>query len=158
MREVQLESAGPSETQHWGRRLGQVVQPGLVVGLIGPLGAGKTTFVRGVAEGAGVEPRSVTSPTFILIQEYDGRLPVYHFDTYRLEDPESFVDLGVDEYFFGDGVCLVEWADRFPECLPSDRLEIRFTTTGEDARRLDCLAIGEQSQRALNEAWGRTAE
>src|SRR5688572_31120503 len=97
-------------TQSLGRRLGSLLFPGAVVALVGPLGAGKTHFVRAVAEGLGVRnPAAVTSPTFVLIQEYPARLPIYHFDNYRLGSPAEFVALGTDEYFHGDGVCLVEW-------------------------------------------------
>ncbi len=100
-------------TEAFGRRLGGLLFPGAVVALIGPLGAGKTHLVRAVAAGLGVpDPRVVTSPTFVLIQEYAGRLPVYHFDAYRLRGENDFSDLGAHEYFEGEGVCLVEWADR----------------------------------------------
>ena len=100
-------------TEAFGRRLGSLLFPGAVVALIGPLGAGKTHLARAVAAGLGVpDPRVVTSPTFVLIQEYAGRLPVYHFDAYRLRGESDLSELGVHEYFEGDGVCLVEWADR----------------------------------------------
>src|SRR5437879_1728646 len=100
-------------TEALGRRLAGVLFPGAVVALIGPLGAGKTHLVRAIAEGLGIaNPNVVTSPTFVLIQEYDARLPIYHFDAYRLTSEAEFADLGVHEYFQGAGVCLVEWADR----------------------------------------------
>src|SRR5207245_9904467 len=99
-------------TTAFGRRLAERLFPGAIVALIGPLGAGKTHLVRAVAEGLGCDGRRVSSPTFALVHEYPGRMPVYHFDTYRLPDEAAFVDLGVDEYFAGDGVCLIEWADR----------------------------------------------
>ena len=123
-------------TEALGRRLAGLLFPGAVVALIGPLGAGKTHLVRAVAEGLGVaDKRVVTSPTFVLIQEYVGRLSVYHFDAYRLRGEADFFDLGVHEYFEGDGVCLVEWADRADGTLPSERLQIRLTVVGETARR-----------------------
>src|SRR5215471_3766694 len=94
-----------------GRRLGELLFPGAVVALVGPLGAGKTHLVRAVAEGLGIaDSRAVSSPTFVLIQEYRARLPIYHFDAYRLRSQAEFFDLGVHEYFEGDGVSLVEWA------------------------------------------------
>src|SRR5947209_16943385 len=100
-------------TTAFGRRLGSVLFPGAVIALVGPLGAGKTHLVRAVAEGLGIrDSRVVSSPTFVLIQEYQARLPVYHFDAYRLPSSAEFAELGVNEYFEGDGVCLVEWADR----------------------------------------------
>src|SRR5262252_750105 len=114
-----------------GRRLAGLLFPGAVVALIGPLGAGKTHLVRAIAEGLGVsDSRVVSSPTFVLIQEYDARLPIYHFDAYRLKNPKEFAELGVQEYFAGDGVCLVEWADRVDDCLPAERLQITLRMTG----------------------------
>jgi tRNA threonylcarbamoyladenosine biosynthesis protein TsaE len=114
-----------------------------VVALVGPLGAGKTHFVRAVAEGLGVKnPAAVTSPTFTLIHEYAARLPIYHFDTYRLNTPAEFAALGVSEYFHSDGVCLVEWADRVTEVLPGERLELRLTILGESGRELIVNAAG----------------
>jgi tRNA threonylcarbamoyladenosine biosynthesis protein TsaE len=128
-----------------GRRLGGLLFPGAVVALVGPLGAGKTHFVRAVAEGLGIaDSRVVSSPTFVLIQEYDARLPVYHFDAYRLRDPGEFFDLGAHAYFEGDGVCLVEWADRVEACLPAEQLRVTFAVTGETSRRLTFEARGER--------------
>src|ERR1700675_670002 len=96
-------------TAAFGRRLGRLLFPGAVVALVGPLGAGKTHLVRAIAEGLDVDdPRLVNSPTFFLIQEYNARLPIYHFDAYRLNSDRDFLDLGVQEYFDGEGVCLVE--------------------------------------------------
>src|SRR5215472_2747624 len=106
-----------------------------MVGLVGPLGAGKTHLVRAVVEGLGADGRVVSSPTFVLIQEYNARLPVYHFDAYRLRSEAEFFDLGAHEYFQGDGVCLVEWADRVPGCLPREHLTVRLEITGETSRR-----------------------
>jgi tRNA threonylcarbamoyladenosine biosynthesis protein TsaE len=118
-----------------GRRLGELLFPGSVVALIGPLGAGKTHLVRAIAEGLGIaDSRSVSSPTFVLIQEYAARLPIYHFDAYRLRSDAEFHELGVQEYFAGDGVCLVEWADRVPGSLPAEHLKIELKVTGETSR------------------------
>src|SRR5947208_10713503 len=104
-------------TTAFGRRLGAALFPSAVVALVGPLGAGKTHLVRAVAEGLGIaDSRAVSSPTFVLIQEYDARLPIYHFDAYRLRGAAEFFDLGAHEYFEGKGVCLVEWADRVEPC------------------------------------------
>src|SRR5207302_10261856 len=106
-------------TLAFGRGLAGLLFPSTVVALIGPLGAGKTHLVRAVAEGLGVaDGRVVSSPTFVLIQEYQARLPVYHFDAYRLRGPGEFADLGAHEYLEGDGVCLIEWAERVAEALP----------------------------------------
>jgi tRNA threonylcarbamoyladenosine biosynthesis protein TsaE len=130
-------------TEALGRRLGALLFPGAVVALVGPLGAGKTHLARAIALGAGVpDGRVVTSPTFVLIQEYRGRLPVYHFDAYRLRGEGEFFDLGAHEYLEGDGVCLVEWADRVPGCLPSDHLRVTLEVTGESSRRATFEARG----------------
>ncbi len=132
-------------TEAFGRRLAGLLFPGAVVALIGPLGAGKTQLARAVAEGLGVaDGRVVTSPTFVLIQEYAGRLPVYHFDAYRLRGEADFFDLGVHEYFEGDGVCLVEWADRAEGALPAERLQVRLTVVGETARRAKVEGFGQR--------------
>ena len=105
-------------TEDLGRRLGENLFPGAVVALNGPLGAGKTFLTRATALGLGIpDERMVTSPTFVLIQEYKGRLPIYHFDLYRLAKGNDFQDLGAAEYLEGQGVCLIEWADKFPQCF-----------------------------------------
>jgi len=123
------------ETMAFGRRLGEVLFPGAVVALIGPLGAGKTQLVKAVAEGLGVtDPLCVNSPTFVLIHEYESRLPIYHFDAYRIRSSAEFFDLGVHEYFEGQGVSLVEWADRVEPCLPSEQLRVAFAITGATER------------------------
>jgi tRNA threonylcarbamoyladenosine biosynthesis protein TsaE len=125
--------------------------PGAVVALIGPLGAGKTQFVRAVAEGLGVtDSRLVNSPTFVLIQEYMGRLPIYHFDAYRLPSMAAFSELGVAEYFEGGGVCLVEWADRVEASLPGDFLRVSIEITGETTRRFTLDQRGSRYDNVLN--------
>jgi tRNA threonylcarbamoyladenosine biosynthesis protein TsaE len=122
------------ETALIGRTIAQLVEPGVVIGLVGTLGAGKTRLVRAIAEACGVDPAAISSPTFVLIHEYDGRLPIYHFDAYRLASPQAFEDLGVADYWGGDGVCLVEWADRVRGLLPDDRWLITIELTGPTAR------------------------
>ena len=133
-----------------GKSLGQLLFPGAVIALIGPLGAGKTTFTRAVTEGLGVKNiAAVNLPTFTLIHEYAARLPIYHFDAYRLAKPEEFEGLGIDEYFGGEGVCLVEWADKFLELLPEERLEIRIERVSETGRRWKVNGIGERYEKLL---------
>src|SRR5947209_8103511 len=136
-------------TASFGRRLAAALFPGAVVALIGPLGAGKTHLVRAIAEALGANPRAVSSPTFVLIQEYTARLPIYHFDAYRLRGPDEFTELGVEEYFHGEGVCLVEWADRVQSGLPENRLEVTLRVTGETARRAELVAHGERYQAVV---------
>ena len=140
---LQIHLGDLTATESFGRRLGGLLFPGAVVGLVGPLGAGKTHLVRAVAEGLGLrDGAAVSSPTFVLIQEYDARLPVYHFDAYRLNSEGEFFDLGAHEYFEGGGVCLVEWANRVSGCLPRERLTIRLEITGETSRRAAIDAVG----------------
>lgn len=143
MNAVTIDVRSLAETEAFGNRLAQHLFAGAVVGLIGPLGAGKTHLVRAIALGLGIANSDVVnSPTFVLIQEYQARLPIYHFDAYRLASEREFAELGVHEYFEGNGVCLVEWADKVPTCLPAQRLEIRITIIGEEARRLEIAGIG----------------
>lgn len=122
-----------TETDQLGETLAQALRPGTVLGLVGPLGAGKTRLVKAIAVGMGADPDAVSSPTFVLIQEYPARLPFYHFDTYRLKDEDEFLELGAEELFSGEGVCLVEWANRFADVLPPDTLwiEIRVLSPNE---------------------------
>jgi tRNA threonylcarbamoyladenosine biosynthesis protein TsaE len=130
-------SASEADTQRVGAELAEVLPPGTVVALIGTLGAGKTRLVQAVAAGLGVSPDSITSPTFVLVNEYrGGRLPIYHFDTYRLKDKDEFLDLGPDEYFDSGGIVFIEWADRVSDLLPEERLEISIDVTGETGRHI----------------------
>lgn len=140
MSETEFTTESPEETGAFGRRLAERLAPGSVVGLIGDLGSGKTCLVQSVCAHLGVRG-PVTSPTFILINEYTGRsaagdpLPIYHFDLYRLNGEEELLDLGCDDYFYGDGVCLVEWADMAGGLLPEDHTEIRIDHAGDNRRR-----------------------
>ncbi len=139
-------------TESFGRRLGASLFPGAVVALVGQLGAGKTHLTRAVAEGLDVRnPAAVNSPTFVLIQEYPARLPIYHFDAYRLSGPREFAELGSDEYFTGDGVCLVEWADRVDAAMPAEHLRIDIAIVDENRRRFTLTARGERYERLLAE-------
>jgi tRNA threonylcarbamoyladenosine biosynthesis protein TsaE len=129
---IELESE--EETARLGRIIAELVVPGVVIGLAGTLGAGKTRLVRAIAEALGVDPAAISSPTFVLIHEYEGRLPIYHFDAYRLENPQAFEDLGVADYWDSDGVCLVEWADRVRGLLPEYCWLITLEQTGPVSR------------------------
>ena len=131
-----------ADTARLGAVLATVLFPGSVVILNGPLGAGKTRLVQSVAEGMGVPRSECVSPTFMLINEYHGQLPIYHFDAYRVKDEDEFLELGADEYFEGSGVTLVEWGERVERCLPPERLEIRIEPSGESERQFTFTAIG----------------
>jgi len=132
-----IELDSEEETERLGQALADVCDPGCVIGLIGPLGAGKTRLVRAVAESLGVDPGAIASPTFVLIHEYEGRIPVYHFDVFRLESPQEFEDLGVADYWSAGGVCLVEWADRVRALLPVDAWQIRIEPLEPTRRRVE---------------------
>ena len=113
-----VESFGAKDTFRYGQMLGEKIPAGSVVCLDGDLGVGKTVFAKGVAKGLGVK-EPVSSPTFTIVQEYrEGRIPLFHFDVYRIEDPEEMYEIGYEEYFYGDGVCLIEWADQIRELIP----------------------------------------
>jgi tRNA threonylcarbamoyladenosine biosynthesis protein TsaE len=143
-------SQGPEHTRRLGVRLGELMRGGELVLLEGDLGAGKTAFTQGIAEGLQVR-QVVSSPTFTLLKEYEGRLPLYHFDLYRLDDPLEIVDLGFEEYFAGSGICVVEWADKAEELWPTEHLRIRFLPVSETQRRLLVSAVGPRSVELLVE-------
>lgn len=126
------------DTREFGKELAKKLKPGDIVALIGDLGTGKTTLTKSIAEGLGITGM-ITSPTFTIVQEYcEGRLPLYHFDVYRLNGPEEMYELGYEEYFFGQGVCVVEWADQIMELIPGDSIFIRIEYgENEDERIYD---------------------
>jgi tRNA threonylcarbamoyladenosine biosynthesis protein TsaE len=129
-------SNSQDETEAIGRRLAEHIGVGSVLALKGDLGSGKTSFVKGLVAGLG-SSAGVTSPTFTILHEYrGGRLPVYHFDFFRVEDRQSVKGLGVDDYFFGDGISVIEWADRFPEFIPEQARWILFEIKSENQRAI----------------------
>lgn len=135
---VSIDAGTPAETEKIGALLATLLEPGDFIALRGDLGAGKTRFARGVATGLGIGAEiPVTSPTYTLLNIYAGRLPLYHFDLYRLGGDDDVVDLGFTDYFSGDGVSLVEWPERLSAELPPERLEITFSYVGETARRVE---------------------
>jgi tRNA threonylcarbamoyladenosine biosynthesis protein TsaE len=139
------------ETQLLAARLAPLLAPGDVLCLFGDLGAGKTCFTKGLVAGLGGDPDECTSPTFVLMQIHPGRLPVYHFDAYRLRAARDLLDLGSDEILSLDGVSVIEWADRVPEALPVDRLEIHFAVAGPTARALRFLGRGPRPAALVRE-------
>lgn len=146
-----FDAKSEQDTERLGKALASHLQPGTVVGLIGPLGAGKTRLVQAFAVAVGVPPGRVTSPTFVLVNEYTGgRLPVYHFDTYRLKDDNDFLNLGPEEYFDSAGITFVEWADRVATLLPPDHLEITIEPTSETERRITLRGTSPQIESLVN--------
>jgi tRNA threonylcarbamoyladenosine biosynthesis protein TsaE len=132
---LSIEVASESETERLGQGLARVVRPGQVIGLVGTLGAGKTRLVRALAEALDVDPRAISSPTFVLIHEYEGRMRIYHFDAYRLDGPDDFEALGASDYWAeGGGLCLIEWADLVEDRLPSGTWWVRIDRAGPDGR------------------------
>ena len=134
-----IETRSPEETFELGKKIGEAAKPGQVYTLNGDLGVGKTVFTQGVAAGLGItEP--VSSPTFTIVQVYEeGRLPFYHFGVYRIGDIEEMEEIGYDDYFFGEGICLIEWAELIRDILPEKRIEITIEkdlTQGFDYRRI----------------------
>ncbi len=126
---LEIITKSPEETLKLGTILGTLLQKGDVIGLFGELGTGKTVFTRGIARGLKVEDY-VTSPTFTLINEYSGSLPLFHFDVYRLDDPEELLELGYEEYFYGEGITVIEWAEKIEDYLPPGYLAVYFSKTG----------------------------
>lgn len=128
-------SRSPAETQAAGARLAERLSPGAVVACTGELGAGKTCFLQGLARGLGVTT-DVTSPTFVLVNQYRGRLPVYHLDAYRTGSLTELVDLGLDEMLHGAGVTVIEWADKLLPLLPARTIHVRLEGLGDEPRRI----------------------
>ena len=135
-----IETYSAEETFEVGKKLGEKALPGSIYTLNGDLGVGKTVFTQGVAAGLGVK-EPVNSPTFTIVQEYkEGRLPLYHFDVYRIEEPEEMEEIGCDDYFFGNGICLIEWADKIMDLIPENHIEITIRkdlSKGMDYRLID---------------------
>lgn len=130
------------ETRALGARLATILRPGDVLLLFGDMGAGKSELTRGIASGLGIDG-PVSSPSFTILQVYeDGRVPLYHFDWYRMESVEELYELGMEEYLGGDGIAVVEWPTRCPEAVPENYLEITFTPLGEDTREITWRSVG----------------
>jgi tRNA threonylcarbamoyladenosine biosynthesis protein TsaE len=148
---VEFVSRGEAETAHLGAILAATLKAGDVIALVGDLGAGKTRLVQAVAESMGVDRGEVTSPTFVLLQQYAGRLPIYHFDTYRLRDIDEFLELGAEEFLYADGVCLIEWGDRVEPVLPADHVRCEIEIAGKTERRFRFTGTGARSLQIVRE-------
>jgi tRNA threonylcarbamoyladenosine biosynthesis protein TsaE len=148
MNQYTIQTNGSEQTTQFAEKLAALLSPGDVIALEGDLGAGKTTFTKGLAKGLGIK-KTVNSPTFTIIKEYHGRLPLYHMDVYRVEN--GFEDLGFDEYFEGDGVTVVEWAHLIEEQLPEERLTIYLYHEDDDNRKIVLDPLGKRYEQLCKE-------
>ncbi len=144
MKETVFETYSPEETRELGKKIGEAALPGAVYTLVGDLGVGKTVFTQGIAEGLGItEP--ICSPTFTIVQVYEeGRMPFYHFDVYRIGDIEEMDEIGYEDYFYGDGLCMIEWANLIEEILPEKRHDITIEKDLEKGFDYRKIVIREQ--------------
>ena len=139
-----------SETTQFGNKLGKILKAGDVVLLNGELGAGKTALAKGISKGLGLKSaRYVVSPSYSIINEYNAKIKIYHFDLYRIATLDEFYGLGAHEYFNSSGVCLVEWGDKFANAIPKKRLEILLEHTGEKERKITITAFGKRYEEIV---------
>jgi tRNA threonylcarbamoyladenosine biosynthesis protein TsaE len=149
---VVIQTKSASETIRIGRSIGGRLLPGDVVALVGELGAGKTQFIKGLAAGAGIgNPTYISSPSFTLINEYPGKVTFYHIDLFRLGKEEEAEELGLEDYFQGEGITAIEWAEKIPSLLPKELLLIRIAYTGRNTRRLEVSGKGDRYHKLVEE-------
>ncbi|MCP4254420.1 MAG: tRNA (adenosine(37)-N6)-threonylcarbamoyltransferase complex ATPase subunit type 1 TsaE [Candidatus Scalindua sp.] len=149
---IYIETGEIEQTIESGRLIGSLLKAGDVVALIGQLGAGKTHFTKGIAEGQGVEDRKVvTSPSYVIVKQYNGRLPIYHFDAYRLKSADEMYEIDCVGFFWGDGISIVEWADKVMECLPDEFVKITIKIEGETSRGINVSYNGERYRKFMDE-------
>ena len=137
-----IHSYNEQDTGRLGEALAQAAKPGQIYCLEGDLGVGQTVFTQGFAHGLGIEG-PVTSPTFTIVQEYKGRLPFYHFDVYRIEEPEEMEEIGYEDYFYGDGVCMIEWAELIKELLPEEAVKVCIRKDLQKGTDYRLITVGE---------------
>ncbi len=145
-----IETRSAKETIELGKRVGKLLQAGDVVALIGRLGSGKTTLTQGLARGLEVKKKNyITSPSFTLIKEYKGRIPTYHIDLYRIDNIKEVYNLGYEEYFYGEGVTIIEWADKIKKLLPKEGLIINLEIIDENRRKIEFVPKGKSYRRIV---------
>lgn len=151
---ISLISGSPEETRQLGEQLGRLAQTGDVLLLTGELGAGKTCLTQGIAWGLGIEGYA-TSPTFVVVNQYTGRLTMYHIDLYRIDTLSEVADLGLDDYLYGDGMCVVEWADKALEALPPEHLLVELAFISDTGRSVELEPSGERYETLISQIeWG----
>jgi tRNA threonylcarbamoyladenosine biosynthesis protein TsaE len=148
--EIEIVTHSPEGTRDWGQRIGGLVLPGDIILLVGELGSGKTCLTQGIATGLGVKEHAL-SPTFVIMREMHGRLPLYHMDLYRLDRIEETRDLGLDDYFYGQGLCVVEWAEKAMALMPPDHLLIEISYIADTERRMRLRPRGRRYEELLAE-------
>ena len=156
MSRLRITTGSPRETEELGAAIGMLLEPGAFVALRGTLGGGKTCLTRGVV--AALAPQSaalVASPTYAIMNSYPGDTPVYHFDFYRLAGDDDIAELGFEEYFQGDGVCVVEWSERLEDLIPDDNLTLLFEYEGDERRRITITGSGPKSDAVLEQLAGK---
>ncbi len=145
-------SSSPETTSDLGKKLGAICKPGDVICLAGDLGAGKTTMAQAIAAGAGVDHREyVNSPTFAILHEYGGRIPIYHMDFYRLGSSEDVMELGLEDYFYGDGLTLIEWFERAGDLLPESLLIVKLSYIDEFSREISLTSDSPSWQKKIED-------
>lgn len=152
MKTVRILSRSTDQTLRLGERLAKHLRKGDILCLEGDLGSGKTTLIKGIAKGLNISAAKVNSPTFVLMNAYEGRLPLYHFDLYRLEHVHEISSIGYEEFLYGDGVAVIEWAERLGELAPREYLRVELAHKGESERSIKFSAVGERCSRIIKEA------
>ena len=147
---IRLISESPEETRRLGRELGRLARAGDVLLLTGELGAGKTCLTQGIAWGLGIEGYA-TSPTFVVVNQYEGRLTMYHIDLYRIDTLGEAADLGLDDYLYGDGLCVVEWADKALEALPAEHLLVEMAFISDTGRSIELKPISDRYETLISQ-------
>ncbi len=154
---MKIISDSERKTREIGKAVAKNLKKGDIVCLLGDLGSGKTVLTKGIASALGVDKQEVISPTFVLIRQYAGKIPIYHFDLYRLDNPEDILNLGYEEYLFDEGISVIEWADKLGRLMPREFLKIEMRVTGEEERQLNISAQGARYNKLLekiNENFG----
>lgn len=149
MKSLSFISSSPQETTAFARQLTRFLNPGDIICLFGNLGAGKTTFVKGVAEALKIFPAKVTSPTFVFLNIYEGKLPVYHFDLYRMEKTQDLGTIGYDEFLYGEGIAVVEWADKLGEFMPKEYVGVYLENVNDDQRKVTARPFGKRYEELM---------